>query len=320
MKRLDPMMDFVFKALFGKEDKVSKRLLVSFLNDIFVDKGQDKIESIVYLNPFNYKEFEADKLSILDIKAKTDKNEIINIEVQVKSDKDYRKRSLYYWSKAYAESIQEAETYSSLKKTIVINIMGYNIITESDKIHTSFKVLEENDHFVLTEDLQIHYLELAKLPSKEIEDLEGLELWLAFLKEAGKEDSENKLEELKERSEIMKEVINELDVISADERMREVYRAREKYRLDMLSQLRQAEREAEEKGMEKGMEKGIEQGLEKGIKEAKIDSLIKLLRIRFGEIPVELEERIHGLSIEKLDEIIGRIFELKDIEEVEEYL
>ena len=136
------MNDFVFKALFGKEDKTSKMLLVTLLNDILVSKDEDKIQNVTYLNPFNYKEFESDKLSILDIKAITDKEETINIEVQVRAEDNYRKRSLYYWSKAYAESIREAETYDSLRKTIVINIMGYNAINESDNLHTTFKLLE----------------------------------------------------------------------------------------------------------------------------------------------------------------------------------
>ena len=122
MKILDPMMDFVFKALFGKEYATSKTLLIALLNDVLVPRGEDKIESITYLNSFNYKEFEIDKLSVLDIKAETEKNEIINIEVQVRSEENYRRRSLYYWAKTYGETIKEAESYGSLKNTIVVNI------------------------------------------------------------------------------------------------------------------------------------------------------------------------------------------------------
>lgn len=54
MKNLNPMVDFVFKALFGNEDKVSKKILIELLNNILTDKGEHKIESITYLNPFNY--------------------------------------------------------------------------------------------------------------------------------------------------------------------------------------------------------------------------------------------------------------------------
>ena len=150
------MYDFVFKALFGREDETSKELLIELLNDILRAKGEDLIVSVEYLNPFNYKEHEFDKLSVLDIKAKTEKGERVNIEVQVKQEDNYRKRSLYYWAKTYAETIGEGESYASLKKTIVVNIMSYNAINESEKLHTHFKLLEREENFTLTEDLQIH--------------------------------------------------------------------------------------------------------------------------------------------------------------------
>ena len=81
MRTLDPMMDLVFKALFGKEDQTSKELLMALLNDILENDDRNKIVDISHLNPFNYKDFEGDKLSILDIKARTDQGEIINIEI-----------------------------------------------------------------------------------------------------------------------------------------------------------------------------------------------------------------------------------------------
>ena len=58
MKLLNPMYDFVFKALFGREDEVSKELLIELMNDILMAKGEDLIVSVEYLNPFNYKEHE----------------------------------------------------------------------------------------------------------------------------------------------------------------------------------------------------------------------------------------------------------------------
>ena len=242
MKMLNPMYDFVFKALFGREDETSKELLIELLNDILRAKGEDLIISVEYLNPFNYKENEFDKLSVLDIKAKTEKGERVNIEVQVKQEDNYRKRSLYYWAKTYAETIGEGESYASLKKTIVIDIMSYNAINESEKLHTHFKLLEREENFTLTEDLQIHYLELPKLSEdKEIEELEGVELWIAFLREAGKEGNREKLERLKGRSEVMTKVMKSLETVSSDEKMLEVYRAREKARRDEISKLIYAE-------------------------------------------------------------------------------
>ena len=42
MRLLNPMYDFVFKAIFGTENKTSKELLINLLNDILDLK--DKIK------------------------------------------------------------------------------------------------------------------------------------------------------------------------------------------------------------------------------------------------------------------------------------
>ncbi len=98
MQLLSPLDDFVFKALFAREDRDSKVILIDLLNEILKSRGENTIVNLDYLNPFNYKEYLEDKLSVLDIKAKTEKGERINIEIQVRTEKDYRKRSLYYWA------------------------------------------------------------------------------------------------------------------------------------------------------------------------------------------------------------------------------
>ena len=279
MKNLDPMMDLVFKALFGKEDKTSKGLLIAFLNDILSNEKEELVD-ISHLNPFNYKEFEEDKLSVLDIKAKTNSGEIINIEVQVKREDNYRKRSLYYWSKSYGETILERETYENLKKTIVINILGYIEVIESNKLHTIFKIMEQEEHFELLDDFEIHYLELPKLSKKKIEELNKVELWLDFLKEAGKEGNEERLKGLMERSETMKTAINKLQEISSDEKMRELYRAREKYRLDMISKLKYAEN--------------------KGANNKAREMAIELLK---DEIEINLVAKYTKLTVQEVEEI-----------------
>ncbi|HLR36222.1 MAG TPA: Rpn family recombination-promoting nuclease/putative transposase, partial [Tissierellales bacterium] len=198
---LSPLNDLVFKALFGREQKKSKIILIDFLNSILNLDEEDKIIEIIHLNPFNLKEFEGDKGSVLDLKVKTEKEERINIEVQVNKEDDFRKRSLYYWSKMYGDTILEGKPYSSLKKSIVINIMDFIIIDETSKYHTEYQILEKNEHFLLTEDLSIHYIELPKFDDKkDIEYMEAVELWLTFMKRIGEPGTEELLNQLMERS------------------------------------------------------------------------------------------------------------------------
>lgn len=127
---LSPLNDFVFKALFGREKRESKIILIDFLNAILKFEEENKITEIVYLNPFNLREFQGDKESILDLKIKTEKGERVNIEVQVNNVDDFRKRSLYYWAKMYGETISESDIYLTLKKSIVMNLSPPNFYSK----------------------------------------------------------------------------------------------------------------------------------------------------------------------------------------------
>jgi predicted transposase YdaD len=52
-----------------------------------------------------------------------------------------------------------------------------------------------------------------------------------------------------------------------------------------------------EKGMEKGMERGMERGMETGMQKGEARLLSRLLRLKFGDLPAAVEQRI-----EKADE------------------
>jgi hypothetical protein len=66
-KLIRPTVDCVFKAILGSNE--NKHLLINFLNAVLgLMKGQ-AIKDVVILNPYNEKEFQDDKLSIIDNKS-----------------------------------------------------------------------------------------------------------------------------------------------------------------------------------------------------------------------------------------------------------
>jgi predicted transposase/invertase (TIGR01784 family) len=67
---LDPKLDYIFKNIFGVEDK--KPLLLSFLNALL--KGNPHIKDLKLENTDISKILEKDKASRLDIKATADNN------------------------------------------------------------------------------------------------------------------------------------------------------------------------------------------------------------------------------------------------------
>lgn len=65
MELLNPLNDFVFKYILGTD--ASKIALLDFINAVL--QGEPEIQDVQLLNPFNPKEYESEKSSILDIKA-----------------------------------------------------------------------------------------------------------------------------------------------------------------------------------------------------------------------------------------------------------
>ncbi|WP_449240463.1 Rpn family recombination-promoting nuclease/putative transposase [Desulfoscipio gibsoniae] len=314
---LSPLIDLVFKALFAREEPRSRIILIDFLNSLLGLHKDNKITAITHLNPFSYKEFRGDKGSILDIKVMTQTGERINIEVQVNDVDNFRKRSLYYWAKMYSETIAESETYATLKKSIVINILDFDIIHETDRYHTQYSILEKDDGFLLVEDLEIHYFELKKFTAQSrLGGMESVEKWLTFMKEAGKPGSEELLKELASQKEELAMAMEILGEISADEKLRQEAYAREKARLDAVSRIKYAEL----KGMEKGIKEGIEKGMEKGKVEGKAELLIKMVSRRFGSLPEELQVLMKRADDKVLDLIGEKIFDLQAPDDILKYL
>ena len=82
MDILPPTDDWVFKLLFG--DERNKSTLIDLLQS-FVELPKEDFE-LTFLDTHLKKEFEEDKLGILDVKVQTASGKIINIEIQVLSE------------------------------------------------------------------------------------------------------------------------------------------------------------------------------------------------------------------------------------------
>ena len=64
-KLIRPTVDCVFKAILGSNE--NKPLLINFLNAVLGLMNGQAIKDVVILNPYNEKEFQDDKLSIIDV-------------------------------------------------------------------------------------------------------------------------------------------------------------------------------------------------------------------------------------------------------------
>ena len=282
IKTLSPKLDVVFQALFGEvgNESITKGFLETIL--------ERKIDSIdLSRNPILRREFKDEKLGVLDIIAKLDKDEICNIELQIVDKKNIIERILYYWSRLYSRQIKSGEDYKILQKAIVILITDFKIenLEELD-YHSRWKIMEDKQgkKIILTQKLEIDIIELPKIIGKEKEQ-DNLLDWLYFLENP---KSERVTEKMKE-NENLKEAVKKLDNLSEDERMQRIADLRQKAIMD--------EKAIYEKGLEVGIEKGIMEGSQK----EKIEIAKKMLELKIDK---ETIAEATGLTEQEMEKIL----------------
>ncbi len=246
---LNPMADIFVRYLLGSEE--NKDILIDFINAVFVQKGHEIVVDLEIRNPFNLAAIRGDKESILDVKAKDKTGRWINVEVQVDDNGSFAHRSLYYWAKNYSDQLKSGNFYRELASTICINLLDFEIFPQLPGYHSCFHITEvDAPEFVLTEHLQIHFIEVPKNHRVRASDVkDGLDAWCYYFENEGtlKEDQMTVL--LKDNPAIGKAHRVYKDFTANDELM-DMAEAREKWRKDVSSRLHHAE----ERGVEKGMQ------------------------------------------------------------------
>lgn len=293
-KLMNPMVDFAFKALFGKDDSDSRELLISFLNAII--KQEDKVKKIISLNTYKNSNYEEDKLSIMDLKVETNRNKVMYIGIQVNPNENYKKKNLYHWSKLYSGSLGEDQDLMDLKKCILINILNFTLFEGIKKYHTEFKVEEMDENIVLDEDFEIHYLELGKF-NKEYSYETEEEKWLTFIKYANDDDKKDLIENLGQKSEIINKAIKRLIELSAEENQRKEYIAREKVLKDKADLKKRIEETSEE--------------LNRLKEKNKIEQIELVLNLFDSNIDIEQIKKLSKLEESQIEDIINNIDDYK---------
>ena len=104
-------LDIIFKKFFTE----NVDMLYSFVASM-LDIPQESISENKITNPELPPESLEGKFSRLDLNLKVD-NRLVNVEIQVKNEPDYRDRTLFYWAKLYSSELKSGEDYSELKQT-----------------------------------------------------------------------------------------------------------------------------------------------------------------------------------------------------------
>lgn len=264
---MKPRVDYVFKEIMMDE-----KARIGFLSAILKLNPED-IKETQMLNTNLRKQSEKEKLGILDVRILMNNNTEIDIEIQLAAMNIWADRALFYLAKMYTEQISAGEDYTVFKKCVSISILDFNLFEHESEFYSCFHIREDSHHFLYTNKMEFHVLELPKLPKELQENSSNIELWAKFIRAERKEE----FDMLAEKNAYIGSAYQHLQVISQDEEKRLEYEAREKairdYNQIMLEAKQIGRAEGREEGRAEGREEGEVQGEARGRAAERIESI-----------------------------------------------
>lgn len=185
MQLVAPTSDIAFKKTFGDEKHPAP--LRSLLNAVLKLEGDDCIENLTFLNPWQAPKLKDLKSTTLDVRVRDRKGAEYIVEMQAGSDPYFSERALYYASKAYSSQLQIGEGYRALKPVYFVGFLNFTQFHKDNKYLRDFVLAdleaEQNHHRIMTA-FRFSFVELPKF-KKELPELHQiLEYWIYFLRHA----------------------------------------------------------------------------------------------------------------------------------------
>ena len=276
-------------------------------------KTKDKIVDVELLNSEIIPENVLEKGSRLDILAKTQSGDLIDIEMQVNRDHHMIGRSLYYWSKLFAGQLEIGEGYSKLRRTITINILNFVLFHNDDRFWRKCLIADKDTKDQITDLLEIQFVELNKM--KKLDANSPITFWIEFFKDPYSDTCKElykKVPELKKAKEMMERA-------KADPKTRQLIEERENAARNYASAIADAKFEGMEEGKEEGEKIGLEKGEKIGIEKGKAEEREKAnkelaeerakaytekialaKKMLYDGMSIELVAKYSGLTIDEL--------------------
>ena len=243
--------DLLFKFIFGRKE--NKAITLSFINAVLGLEGELAFVDLRFADREIDAEEESGKGSRLDLLCMTNDETQINIEVQVQNRQNMGQRSLYYWAKLYQSTLGRGENYENLRRTVAINLLGYEYLPLTD-FHHMYGLYDETGKHRLTEDIEIHFLELPKVTRQDIRSMRTLDKWMAFI---GNKLSDEEMEAIAMSEAAINTAWDRIEAFMRDAGQRRKYEQREKFEHDYVSDMEGSWKRGRAEGRAEGRHLGI---------------------------------------------------------------
>ena len=287
---INPLIDYAFKLLFGSEKQ--KSLTIGFINAVL--GRQIPVTDVTFPNTVHSKLSEDGKFFILDVLAEDALGRKFNIEVQIALPAGMAERMVFYTAETYVRRLQQGQNYTDLRPSISICVLSGALIRQPAKLHLDFRLREETLPITLTNDLQIHFLQLNHLQvtAESLYTATPIERWCWFLRHAQELTTEQINQLLPDQE--FTEAARVLEMISQTPEQLYEYNARVKAQRDEEARIIYAQQQ--------GIEIGQRQGIEIGQLQGQILQLQQLLKL-----PTCTDEQFAACDIDQLTQMLTQL-------------
>jgi predicted transposase/invertase (TIGR01784 family) len=294
--RLLPLKsDLIFKLTFGdyRYIEIMRAFLIAAL-----DIPAEEYDGLEIVDPHLERDSPEDKLGILDVRIQLRNKKLISVEVQVRETPFMAARVAFSTGRNMSRQIGPGQSYAKIERVVTIVIADYDMIDADKLYHHIFKLYDADKKVLLTDVMEIHTLELRKLPETPGADGKEDELldWLRLIRS----EREDEIEMLAAKTPEMKMAVGRLKQLSADERTRMLYEARELYLMDETARREAAEAKGRAEGEAKGRAEGEAKGRVEGEAKGKLEFVRKMLERR---LDVETISEISGMSADDIKKL-----------------
>lgn len=248
---LNRLNDVFFKALLGSEER--KTLTLNFINAILNREGSNAFTSITFSDKEIVPPRIDGKLSFLDVLVKMDDGTRVHVEVQVLMDEYMVNRSLYYWGRIYSRELEKGDLYGDLRPVITINLLDFNQFPQYQTYINTYHITNDDTHDILTNHLEMHFIELKKIHISDIKKLKRSERWIAYFS-PNFTDQERRALAMSDTA--IREAMDYEKQFATNNELKSAYWEHERTMRDIASALYSREKAGQERGERIGQERG----------------------------------------------------------------
>ena len=295
--------DWAIKRIL--RDKANKEVLEGLIQVLI----KEPVTITDILESENNKDSLEDKGNRVDVKAKTEKGEMIIVEVQLTKERDFFQRILFGTTTAINDQIGIGQDYHVIKKVYSINILYFNFGSGDDyAFHgvTTFRGMTNKDaELKLTTRSERVFMDSERRRMTSPEEVfpeyflliidrfnevatTPIEEWMAYLKDGAIRDDTT--------TPGLQEARRKLEYMSMTEEQRRAYR---EYMVSVHAAqdaIETAKADGRKEGLEEGRAEGRSEGLAEGI-------LVVALKMKQKGKSIEEIVELTGLSLEEIEQL-----------------